>query len=238
MPRTLVRDLRSHIGQQVTVYGWVNTLRLQRKMQFVLVRDHTGMVQVTHQRPDGGSALGSPARSPHRPSPQSRSPAVWWTHARSSSAAWRSSQSRWRSRTWPPRRCRSTSTPAWTSAWTGVSWTCAVRPAADVRRADHRRAGACASTPMRRAHRDAHPQAHGHRLGVRRGGLQARLLRPHPPIWRSRRSSTSRWRSPPASTRSSRSGRSSAPSRRSPPGTPPSSRASTWRWPGSTASRT
>jgi nondiscriminating aspartyl-tRNA synthetase len=57
MPRTLVRDLRPHVGQQVTVYGWVNTLRLQRKIQFVLVRDHTGMVQVTHKRPDGGSAL-------------------------------------------------------------------------------------------------------------------------------------------------------------------------------------
>lgn len=57
MPRTLVRDLRAHVGQRVSVYGWVNTLRLHRKIQFVLVRDHTGMVQVTHQRPDGGSAL-------------------------------------------------------------------------------------------------------------------------------------------------------------------------------------
>lgn len=57
MPRTLVRDLRAHIDQQVTVYGWVNTLRLQRKIQFVLVRDHTGMVQVTHKRPDDDSSL-------------------------------------------------------------------------------------------------------------------------------------------------------------------------------------
>ena len=57
MPRTLVRDLPAHISQQVTVYGWVNTLRLQRKVQFVLVRDHTGMEQVAHKRPEGGSAL-------------------------------------------------------------------------------------------------------------------------------------------------------------------------------------
>ncbi|HWR47277.1 MAG TPA: aspartate--tRNA(Asn) ligase [Pseudonocardiaceae bacterium] len=57
MPRTLVRDLCAHIGQQVTVYGWVNTLRLQRKIQFVLVRDHTGMTQVTHKRPEVGSDL-------------------------------------------------------------------------------------------------------------------------------------------------------------------------------------
>jgi nondiscriminating aspartyl-tRNA synthetase len=55
--RTLVRDLRAHIGQQVTVYGWENTLRLQRKMQFILARDHTGMVQIAHRRPDGGSVL-------------------------------------------------------------------------------------------------------------------------------------------------------------------------------------
>ncbi|MFI7673198.1 aspartate--tRNA(Asn) ligase [Actinophytocola sp. NPDC049390] len=57
MPRTLVADLDAHIGQQVTVCGWVNSLRLQRKLQFVIVRDHTGMVQVTHRRPDGGSEL-------------------------------------------------------------------------------------------------------------------------------------------------------------------------------------
>lgn len=57
MPRTLVRDLAEHIGQQVSVYGWVNSLRLQRTLQFVIVRDHTGLVQVTHRRPEGGSAL-------------------------------------------------------------------------------------------------------------------------------------------------------------------------------------
>jgi aspartyl-tRNA synthetase len=57
MPRTFVRDLAAHIGQQVTVYGWVNSLRLQRKLQFVIVRDHTGLAQITHKRPDGGSEL-------------------------------------------------------------------------------------------------------------------------------------------------------------------------------------
>jgi aspartyl-tRNA synthetase len=54
MPRTLVVDLRAHLEQTVTVYGWINTLRLQRQLQFVLVRDHTGTVQVTHRR--GGQA--------------------------------------------------------------------------------------------------------------------------------------------------------------------------------------
>lgn len=48
--RVLVSDLREHVGQTVSVSGWVNTLRLLSKVQFVVVRDHTGMVQVTHQR--------------------------------------------------------------------------------------------------------------------------------------------------------------------------------------------
>ncbi|MGH3735685.1 MAG: aspartate--tRNA(Asn) ligase [Micromonosporaceae bacterium] len=48
--RVLVADLREHVGQTVSISGWVNTLRLQRKMQFVLLRDHTGMAQVTHKR--------------------------------------------------------------------------------------------------------------------------------------------------------------------------------------------
>ena len=52
-----MRDLATHAGEEVTVYGWVNALRLQRKIQFVIVRDHTGLVQVTYRRPDGGSAL-------------------------------------------------------------------------------------------------------------------------------------------------------------------------------------
>lgn len=57
MSRTLVRELRDHLDQTVTVCGWVNTLRLQRKMQFVLVRDHTGMVQVTHRRGGEGDQI-------------------------------------------------------------------------------------------------------------------------------------------------------------------------------------
>lgn len=50
MPRTLVRDLSEHLDERVTVHGWIDTLRRQRRMQFVVVRDHTGQVQVTHRR--------------------------------------------------------------------------------------------------------------------------------------------------------------------------------------------
>jgi aspartyl-tRNA synthetase len=54
--RTLVAGLRANIGETVTVAGWVKTLRLQSRMQFVLLRDHTGTVQVTNKR---GSELES-----------------------------------------------------------------------------------------------------------------------------------------------------------------------------------
>jgi nondiscriminating aspartyl-tRNA synthetase len=57
MPRTLVRDLRDHLDQTVTVCGWVNALRLQRKMQFVILRDPSGMVQITHKRGGEGDEL-------------------------------------------------------------------------------------------------------------------------------------------------------------------------------------
>ena len=44
------RRLRDSRRQTVSVAGWVQALRLQRAMQFVIVRDHTGTVQVTHRR--------------------------------------------------------------------------------------------------------------------------------------------------------------------------------------------
>jgi aspartyl-tRNA synthetase len=55
MSRTLVRALPSHLGQDVRVCGWVNALRLQRAIQFVIVRDSSGaLVQVTHKRGGDG----------------------------------------------------------------------------------------------------------------------------------------------------------------------------------------
>jgi aspartyl-tRNA synthetase len=49
-PRILVADLHRHVGDTVSIAGWAQTLRLQRAVQFVIVRDHTGAVQVTHRR--------------------------------------------------------------------------------------------------------------------------------------------------------------------------------------------
>lgn len=57
MPRTLVRDLRGHLDETVTVCGWVNVTRRQRMMQFLVLRDSTGTVQVTHRRGGAGDDL-------------------------------------------------------------------------------------------------------------------------------------------------------------------------------------
>jgi nondiscriminating aspartyl-tRNA synthetase len=48
--RVLIGQLGAQIGNKVRVCGWVQTLRLQRRMQFVVLRDETGAVQLTNRR--------------------------------------------------------------------------------------------------------------------------------------------------------------------------------------------
>ncbi|MGH3294677.1 MAG: aspartate--tRNA(Asn) ligase [Trebonia sp.] len=57
MIRTPIASLHARVGDIVTIAGWAQALRLQRAMQFIIVRDHTGTVQVTHRR--DGTALES-----------------------------------------------------------------------------------------------------------------------------------------------------------------------------------
>ena len=52
MERTEIKDLRSAVGESVTIYGWLQTLRDQKKLQFLILRDPTGMVQVVHWKPN------------------------------------------------------------------------------------------------------------------------------------------------------------------------------------------
>lgn len=48
MKRILIKDLDQHLDQLVTIQGWLHTLRDQKSMQFLIVRDRTGLVQVAH----------------------------------------------------------------------------------------------------------------------------------------------------------------------------------------------
>jgi nondiscriminating aspartyl-tRNA synthetase len=43
--RTLIGELQSRVGEVVQVRGWVNAVRDQKRVQFVIVRDATGMAQ-------------------------------------------------------------------------------------------------------------------------------------------------------------------------------------------------
>jgi nondiscriminating aspartyl-tRNA synthetase len=44
--RTLIAELPERIGERVTVRGWAQAVRDQKRMQFVVVRDETGLAQV------------------------------------------------------------------------------------------------------------------------------------------------------------------------------------------------
>ena len=57
MSRTLVADLHGHIGERVTVRGWVQALRDQKRMQFLILRDETGLAQVVLPKEEPASEL-------------------------------------------------------------------------------------------------------------------------------------------------------------------------------------
>ncbi|MCA1954689.1 MAG: aspartate--tRNA(Asn) ligase [Anaerolinea sp.] len=52
MERTYIKDLRQKIGQQVCLQGHLQTLRDQKKMQFLILRDTTGLAQVAFYKPN------------------------------------------------------------------------------------------------------------------------------------------------------------------------------------------
>jgi len=62
MERTLIGDLRGKIGQSVTIQGWLQVLRDQKKMQFLVLRDQTGAVQIVVEKaasPDQAALISS-----------------------------------------------------------------------------------------------------------------------------------------------------------------------------------
>jgi len=55
--RILIKDLAARADGEVTIAGWVETLRDQKKIQFIILRDETGSVQVTYPRREEVDAL-------------------------------------------------------------------------------------------------------------------------------------------------------------------------------------
>ena len=50
MERTLIRNANEKIGKPVTLKGFVQTVRNQKAVQFLILRDHTGLIQVVAER--------------------------------------------------------------------------------------------------------------------------------------------------------------------------------------------
>lgn len=50
MQRTLIKDITSKSGETVRICGWIGTIRDQKRMQFLVIRDHTGSVQIIHDK--------------------------------------------------------------------------------------------------------------------------------------------------------------------------------------------
>jgi nondiscriminating aspartyl-tRNA synthetase len=55
--RTLISELPEKIGQQATIRGWVQAIRDQKSVQFVIVRDETGQAQVVAPKEEPPSEL-------------------------------------------------------------------------------------------------------------------------------------------------------------------------------------
>jgi len=52
-----VEDIGSHLGREVEIRGWVYSKRSSGKVRFLIVRDGTGLLQVTFFSPDKNSAV-------------------------------------------------------------------------------------------------------------------------------------------------------------------------------------
>lgn len=50
MKRTYIKELPGLIGKTVKVQGWLQTIRDQKRMRFLIIRDHTGLVQTVNER--------------------------------------------------------------------------------------------------------------------------------------------------------------------------------------------
>ena len=48
--RVLMKDLKKHIGKTVIVKGFIDTIRDQKRMQFIVLRDYSGKTQLLHMK--------------------------------------------------------------------------------------------------------------------------------------------------------------------------------------------
>jgi len=51
-----INELRSHVGQSVTIHGWVATTRSSGKIAFVVLRDGSGYLQAVLSKKEVSAA--------------------------------------------------------------------------------------------------------------------------------------------------------------------------------------
>src|SRR5512142_3247809 len=57
MQRTLIRDVQKNVGHSVMVRGFVHVVRNQKAVQFIVLRDQTGMIQAAVERSEKNDAI-------------------------------------------------------------------------------------------------------------------------------------------------------------------------------------
>ena len=57
MERTLIREAKEKIGEVITLKGFVHTVRNQKAVQFIILRDHTGLIQVVAERSEENKSI-------------------------------------------------------------------------------------------------------------------------------------------------------------------------------------
>jgi len=50
MIRTFIKDLKGQVGNSVRLCGWADRIRNQKQLFFIILRDHTGLVQLIHEK--------------------------------------------------------------------------------------------------------------------------------------------------------------------------------------------
>src|SRR4051794_36841210 len=63
MTNTRISELGAHIGQTVTVHGWITTIRSSGKIAFLVLRDGSGYVQGVLAKQEVDEATWNAARA-------------------------------------------------------------------------------------------------------------------------------------------------------------------------------
>jgi nondiscriminating aspartyl-tRNA synthetase len=57
MERTLIREAKEKVGKWIALCGFVQAVRNQKAVQFIILRDHTGLIQIVAERSEANRSL-------------------------------------------------------------------------------------------------------------------------------------------------------------------------------------